>query len=92
MYDDIQKALCTAQSKIAPHQNTEENKQTERWVEHGSDLYSRQNTVTSSALDAIDCLPPMDELDADSTINDLNKAIDSLAAGQAHGNEGIPPT
>ena len=29
----------------------------ERWAEHYSDLYSRENTVSPAALDAIECLP-----------------------------------
>lgn len=34
-------------------------------VVHYTDLYSRQNTVTVTALDAIACLPTMDEHDAE---------------------------
>ena len=43
-------------------------------MEHGSDLYSRQNTVTPSALDAIDCLPSMDDLDDEPTIYEMIKS------------------
>lgn len=63
----------------------------ERWVEHYTDLYSTQNTVTVSALDAIECLPTMDELDVEPTLEELSKAIDNLASGKAPGNDGIPP-
>ena len=60
----------------------------ERWLEHYYDLYSRENTVSPAALDVIECLPTMDELDS---VEELSKAIDSLASGKAPGNDGIPP-
>uniref|UniRef100_A0A8W8ICK1 Reverse transcriptase domain-containing protein n=1 Tax=Magallana gigas TaxID=29159 RepID=A0A8W8ICK1_MAGGI len=63
----------------------------ERWVEHYTDLYSTQNTVTVSALDAIECLPTMDELDVEPTLEELSKAIDNLASGKAPGKDRIPP-
>ena len=69
----------------------EKNKQMERWVEHYSKLYSRQNTVTASALEAVECLPTMEERDCDPTIDELSKAIDSLSAGKAPGMDDIPP-
>lgn len=97
MYDGMKKALGPVQSKTAPLKSstgeaiTEKNQQMERWVEHYSDLYSRQKAVSTLALDAIECLPAMDELDAIPTVDELSKAIDSLAAGKAPGNDGIPP-
>ena len=97
MYDGIKKALGPTQCKTAPLKSsagdmlTEKNKQMERWVEHYSDLYSRQNTVTAPALDAVECLPTMEELDRNPTIDELSKAIDSLSAGKAPGMDGIPP-
>ena len=60
-------------------------------MEHYSDLYSRENTVSPAALDVIECLPTMDELDSEPSVEDLSKAIDSLASGKASGNDGIPP-
>ena len=62
----------------------------ERWVEHYSDLYSRSDTVSPAALDAIECLPTLDELDLDRLVEELSKAIDILASGKAPGNNGIP--
>ena len=70
---------------------TDKGQQMERWVEHYSDLYSRENTVSPAALDIIQCLPTMDELDSEPSVEDLSKAIDSLASGKAPGNDGIPP-
>ena len=61
----------------------------ETWVEHYSDIYSRENIVSPSALDAVECLPTMEELDTEPTLEELSKATDSLA--QAPGSDGIPP-
>ena len=63
----------------------------DRCVEHNSDLYARENTVTTSALDAIECMPVMEELDAEPTMDEPTKAIDSLAAGKTPGSDSIPP-
>ena len=70
---------------------TDQGQQMERWVEHYFDLYSRKNTVTPSALGAIKCMPIMEELDAEPTMDELSKVIDSLATGQAPGRDSIPP-
>ena len=97
MYDGIKKALGPTQSKTAPLKSssgaiiTDKGQQMERWVEHYSDLYSRENTVSPAALDIIECLPTMDELDSEPSVEDLSKAIDSLTSGKAPGNDGIPP-
>ena len=88
MYDGIKKALGPTQSKTAPLKSssgeiiTDKCQQMERWVEHYSDLYSRENTVSTAALDVIDCLPTMDELDSEPLVEELSKAIDSLACRQ----------
>ena len=63
----------------------------ERWVEHYCNLYSRENTVTPSALGAIKCMPIMEELNAEPTTDELSKVIDCLAAGKATGSKNIPP-
>ena len=97
MYNGIKKALGPTQSKMAPLKSatgeviTDQGQQMERWVEHYSNLYSRENTVTPSALDAIRCMPIMQELDAEPTMDELSKVIDSLAAGKAPGSNNIPP-
>ena len=97
MYDGIKTAMGPVQNKTAPLKSstgediTDKGRQMEKWVEHYSDLYSRQNVVTSAALDATECLPTMEELDTEPTVEDLSKAIDSLAAGKAPGSDGIPP-
>ena len=84
MYDGIKTAMGPVQNKTAPLKSTtgevitDKGQQMERWVEHYSDLYSRQNVVTTAALDAIECLPVMEELDTEPTTEELNKAINSL--------------
>ena len=62
----------------------------ERWVEHYSELYARENIVTEDALNAIECLPVLEELDEEPTLNELSKVLDSLATGKAPGKDGIP--
>ena len=97
MYDDIKKALGPTLNKTAPLRSStgevikDRGHQLERWVEHYSDLYSRENTVSTSALDVVECLPTMEELDTERTLEELSKAIDSLASGKATGSDGIPP-
>ena len=92
MYDGIKTAMGPVQNKTAPLKSsngediTDKGQQMERWVEHYSDLYSRQNVVTSAALDASECLPTMEELDTEPTVEELSKAID-----KAPGSDGIPP-
>jgi len=98
MYDGIKTAMGPVQNKTAPLKSatgeviTDKGQQMERWVEHYSDLYSsRQNVVTTAALDAIECMPVMEELDTEPTTEELNKTINSLASGKAPGSDGIPP-
>ena len=93
MYDGIKKALGPMQSKTAPLKSatgeviTDQGWQMERWVKHYSNLYCRENTVTPSALGAIKCMPIMEELDVEPTMDELGKVIDCLAAGS----DNIPP-
>ena len=60
----------------------------DRWVEHYSVLYYRENV--SSVLDSIVPLPVLEKLDTDPTQEELCKAINSLTCGKAPGNNGIP--
>ena len=97
MYGSIKKAVGPTVTKIAPLKSTsgemltDRDKQMERWVEHYSELYSRETVVTNAALNAIGDLPMMEELDNEPTIEDLSKAIDSLSCGKAPGCDSIPP-
>ena len=69
---------------------TDKGHQSERWVKHYS-IYSRENIVSPSALDAVECLPTMEELDTEPTMEELSTAIDSLASGKAPGSDDPPP-
>ena len=97
MYDGIKKATGPTIKKTAPLKTksgeviTDSNKQMERWVEHYLELYSTENTITDQALDTIETLPVMTELDSEPTEDDLSKAIDSLKNGKAPGKDAIPP-
>ena len=62
----------------------------ERWVQHYSELYSRQNVVTEEALNNIECLPVLEELDSKPTLAEIKAVMDSLASGKAPGKENIP--
>ena len=64
--------------------------QMERCVEHYTELYARENVVTEDDLNAIECLPELEELDREPAIDGLVEALDSLAFGKAPGKDGIP--
>eukprot|EP00745_Piridium_sociabile_P043277 TRINITY_DN8831_c0_g1_i1.p1 TRINITY_DN8831_c0_g1~~TRINITY_DN8831_c0_g1_i1.p1 ORF type:complete len:1016 (+),score=240.62 TRINITY_DN8831_c0_g1_i1:1061-4108(+) len=96
MYDGIKQALGPTQKKTAPLKSTtgeliqDRAQQMERWVEHYSELYARENMVTEDALDAIECLPVLEELDGEPSLEEISEALDSLASGRAPGKDGIP--
>ena len=58
----------------------------ERWVEHYTELYARENVLTEDALNVIECQPELGELDRELT----SEALDSLASVKAPGIDGIP--
>ena len=58
----------------------------ERWVEHYSELYSKENSVSEAAPNAAECLRTMDE----PILEELRSAVAALAAGKAPGKDGIP--
>ena len=96
MYDGIQKSLGPTRKKTAPLKSTtgeliqDRAKQMEFWVQHYSELYSRENVITEEALNAIKCLPMLEELDSDPTLEELNPGFDSLASGKVPSKESIP--
>ena len=77
MFDGIKKALGRTLNKTAPLRSstgevfTDKGHQLERWLELYSDLYSRENIVSPSALDAVECLPNMEERDIEPTLAEL---------------------
>ena len=98
MYDGIKEAIGPTVNKTAPLKSksgeviTDKAKQliVDRWVEHYSELYSRETVVHQSALDAIEDLPLMPELDEEPSIEELSKEIDRLSSGKAPGKDSIP--
>ena len=93
MYDGIKKAQGPTLNKTAPVRSsteeviTDRGHQLERWVEHYSDIYTRENIVSPSTPDAVECLPIMEELDTEPSLEEISKAIVSLDPGS----DGIPP-
>ena len=96
MYERTKKAFSPSAIKIAPLKSTtgeiitDGSKQIERWAEHYQELYSRETTVTNTAIENT-TLPTMEELDTPSTVDELRKAIKSLASSKAPGSDGLPP-
>ncbi|XP_062614292.1 uncharacterized protein LOC134276017 [Saccostrea cucullata] len=97
MYEGMKKVFGPSIIKTAPLKTvsgdiiTDRGKQMERWAEHYQELYSRENVVSVTAVENTNALPAMKELDAPPSIDELSKAINSLASGKAPGSDGIPP-
>ena len=96
MYEGIKKATGPTPTKTTPLKSktgeviTDQVKQMQSWTEHYLELYVTQTTVTDTALNAIPELPVMVELDTQSTMEELSKAIDRLSCRKALGSDGIP--
>ena len=54
----------------------------ESWTEHYLELYATENTVSEEALNGVENLPVMEELDKEHTQEELSKATDKLACGK----------
>ena len=85
MYDEIKQALGPSQKKTGPlNFATDEiiqdrTQQMERWVEHDySELSARENMVSLEALNAIDCLPVLEDLEGEPTKVELKEALGYL--------------
>ena len=97
MYDGMKKAFGWSTTKNTPLKSatsniiTDQGKKMERWEEYYQELYLRESTVTDSAVESTCALPILEELDIPPSVEELSKAIDSLACGKAPGNGGIPP-
>ena len=97
MYEGIKQATGKPMKRSAPLKFKtgdvikDRDKQMSRWVEHYLDIYSKENSVTQEALDSIEDLPVLKELDPEPTLEELSKTIDELASEKAPGEDGIPP-
>jgi len=97
MYKGIKTAFGPTANKTAPLKSlsgeliTDRKQQLERWVQHYEALYSTENQVTSEALQSIESLPTMNDIDEIPSEDELLKAIEALTIGKAPGNDGIPP-
>ena len=97
MYDGMKKAFGPGATKITPLRSTtcdiitDQGKQTEKWAEYYQELYLRENTITDSAVKSTCALPILEELDVPPSVEELSKAMNSIACGKAPGKDGIPP-
>ena len=97
MHEGIKKVIGKEIRKPAPLKSksgeliNDKGQKLNRLVEHYSDLYSKDTTVSHKAIEEIPQMPVMSELDRDPTISDLEKAIDALNCGKAPGQDSIPP-
>ena len=55
-----------------------------------SELYSRKIMGAEEALNAIKCLPVLEQLDSDPALEELNKDLELLDSDKAPGKESIP--
>ena len=62
----------------------------ESWVQHYSELYSKENVVSKEALNNIECPPVLEELDSEPTSAEIKVALNSLASSKAPGKDNIP--
>ena len=96
MYEGIKTAIWPYDCQNSPLKSksgeiiTDQSMQLQRWVEHYLELYSTQNIVSDTALNALPGLPITEELDNKPTLEELSIAIEALACGKALGKDGIP--
>ena len=97
MYESIKTATGPISVKTAPLKSktveviTDQSMQLQRWMEHYLELYSTQNIVTDTALNALPGLLVLEELDNTPKLEELSIAIDGLACVKAPGKDGMLP-
>ena len=96
MFDGIRKAVRPTQAKYAPLKSSaeevinEKSKLMECLVEHYSELYGSVSSISHSALNQVESLPTLYELDVIPTKEELSEAIKVISTGKAPGLDGIP--
>ena len=95
MYDEIKQTLGPSQKKTAPCNFAtgeiiqDRAQQMERWVEHDySELSARENMVSLEALNAIECLPVLGDLDSGDLLIGAERGPEVPAPGKARGQDG----
>ena len=95
MYDEIKQTLGPSQKKTAPCNFAtgeiiqDRAQQMERWVEHDySELSARQKMVSLEALNAIECLPVLGDLDCGNLLSGAERGPGVPAPGKARGQDG----
>ena len=96
VYDGIRKAVGPTKKLTSPLQSAtgevlySRDELLGRWVQHFSLLYSRHNVVSDAALQHMESLPTMDDLDNEPSFEKLSKAITAMAAWKTPNSNGIP--
>ena len=96
MYQGINEATGPRQNKTAPLMTVtgelikDKPSQMKRWVEHYPELYAIENKVTEVAMEAVERLPTIDELDFEPSEEDISTSLNSLTKGKSPGSDGIP--
>lgn len=97
MHDGIKNLIGPTKCKTAPLKSLTGNiirdadKQMRKWMEHYSELYSRERSISYDALDGVSCLSVMERLGTLPTVGELSRLIDKLPRGKAPGLDDIPP-
>ena len=98
MYEGIKQATGKPTKRSVPLKSKtgdvnikDSDKQMSQWVEYYLGIYSGEKSVTQKALDSIEDLPVLEELDSEPSLQELSKAIDALESGKAPDEDGIPP-
>ncbi|KAI8496709.1 hypothetical protein Bbelb_253640 [Branchiostoma belcheri] len=96
MYSLMKVALGPRVSKTAPLKTkegeaiTDKTKQLDRWVEHYSELYSKEIAEKPRLEEVLPVYPELAELDAMPEESELLEALSALPSGKAPGQDGIP--
>ena len=96
LFEDAPPQPCPIQKKSAPLKSAtgmiiqDRAQQMECWVQHYSELYSRENVVTEETLNNMECLSALEALDSEPTLAEIKVALDSLNSGKAPGKDNIP--
>ena len=95
LYRGLKKAIGPTVKKVCPLKAadgtliTDLNQQMARWVEHYSELYGQERSITAAALASVPHFSPLDELDAVPNLSELQNALHHTSLGKSPGLDGI---